>query len=176
MLGATRRTLLFFLAAFSASTGLAQKKPPQKKPAAQSIALPAQFVGCYELQVGRWLPFGFFGGDEESVTLPHRIQLLAMRGSEGFEQGNLLVRAMPARKGEKPARDSPSYWAITSADSIELTWFNGFNGVAVSLKKSGDEFRGWAHAHFDFPTFPRAQRVMARRIPCEEKSSTAPDP
>lgn len=176
MIGATRRSLPVLLAAFFASTSFAQKKPSQEKPAVQAAAQPAQFVGCYELRVGRWLPFGFSGGDDESVTLPHRIQLLAMRGSEGFEQGNLLVRAMPARKGEKPTHDTPSYWAITSADSIELTWFNGFNGVTVSLKRSGDEFRGWAHAHFDSLTFPRAERVAARRIPCNQKSSSAPVP
>lgn len=38
---------------------------------------------------------------------------------------------------------------------------------AGKLEKYGDELRGWAHPHFDAPTFVRrVARLTARRITC----------
>jgi len=78
------------------------------------------------------------------------------------------MRAIPARKGAASGRGGPSYWNAKSSTDINLIWNDGFTGVTLSLKKRGDELRGWAHPHFDGPTFiPRIAHVTARKIACD---------
>ena len=162
----SRQFVAFILATVCALSCLAQTNQEPVGAKTQPPPDPVPFVGCYELTLGRWWPFGF-GGDNEYVTPPSRIRLLSERGTEGFEQGNLLIRAMPARKGDKPGRGRPSYWLIQSSSKIDLIWHDGFTGVTLSLDKQGDKLHGWAHAHFDTPALPRFERVTAHRIACD---------
>ncbi len=133
----------------------------------QPTPLTKSFEGCYELTLGRWWPWSF-GGDNEFVTAPSRIRLFSERGTKGFEEGGFLIRTIPPRKGAASGRGGPSYWNVKSPNEIELIWNDGFTGVRLSLKKSGNELRGWAHPHFDAPRLiPRIAHVIARKIACD---------
>jgi hypothetical protein len=127
----------------------------------------SSFTGCYELLLGRWWPWSF-GGDTIYVTPPTRIELLPEPGTKGFEQNGLIIRAIPPQKPDPTVHPVSSYWQIESTTQVDLIWTNGFSGVTLKLEKHGTELRGWAHPHFDFPTFiPRFQHVTAKRITCE---------
>ena len=148
--------LVLVLVPSSETKGQTQPSPPTKS-----------FEGCYELTLGRWWPWSF-GGDNELVTPPPRIRLLSERGAKGFEQDGFLIRAIPPRKGTASGREGPSYWNVKSANEIDLIWNDGFTGVTLSLKRSGDELRGWAHPHFDHPILvPRIAYVTARKTSCD---------
>jgi len=124
------------------------------------------FAGCYELTLGRWWPWSF-GGDTILVTPPRRIKLLLTRGTVGFEKDRLLIRPLSDIKGSVPGRGGPSYWQPASDTQVDLEWNDGFTGVSLNLKKAGNELSGWAHPHFDGPSFvPRIERVVARKIAC----------
>jgi len=100
------------------------------------------------------------------VTPPNRIQLLAERGTRGFEQDKLLIRTIPHQDRPSGSRES-SYWSTKSPDQLLLTWTDGFVGVTLDLTKSKDELNGWAHPHFDaVKLVPRIAHVTARRITC----------
>ena len=126
----------------------------------------APFVGCYELKLGRWWPWGY-GGDSPFVTPPKRVQLLAERGTEGFEQYGFLLRATPEQGKSAGGRGRPSYWQVDSADRVFLIWNDGFTGVTLKLEKDDSDLRGWAHPHFDSPHFiPHTAHVVAHRVNC----------
>jgi len=133
----------------------------------QQGPLTKSFEGCYELTLGRWWPWSF-GGDNQFVAPPSRIRLLSERGTKGFEEDGFLIRTIPSRKGAASGRGGPSYWNVMSPSEIDLIWNDGFTGVTLSLKKRGDELRGWAHPHFDAtPLVPRIAHVTARKIACD---------
>jgi hypothetical protein len=99
----------------------------------QSRSTPATkpFEGCYELTLGRWWPWSF-GGDNEFVTPPSRIQLLSEHGTKGFEKDGFLIRRISPK-----GRGGPSYWRVNSDNQIDLMWNDGFTGVTLVLKKHG---------------------------------------
>jgi hypothetical protein len=121
------------------------------------------FAGCYELKFGRWWPWSF-GGDNEFVTPPAKIQLLPVKGTNGFEEYGFVIHPIPPSKSIHRF----SYWQITSDNHAELEWTTGFSGITLSLDRHGEELRGWAHPHWDFPTFiPHIMHVTAQPIACE---------
>ena len=162
----------FLLPLFLSLVGITVNVPPflnaqtpakgQESGETQSLA----FAGCYELTLGRWWPWSY-GEDTVYVTPPSHIELLSVRGSEGFEKDSFLIRTVPATKLVGSGWRVSSFWQLNSKDWLTLTWTNGFTGVSLKLKKQGDELRGWAHPHFDFPhLIPRTAHVAARKIPC----------
>jgi len=132
----------------------------------------APFAGCYELKLGRWWPWGF-GEENVYVTPPNRLQLLAERGTRGFEDGELLIRTIPRQERSTGSRES-SFWSAKSQHQLLLTWTDGFVGVSLDLARNRDELSGWAHPHFDaVKLIPRIAHVTARRIACEPNSSAS---
>lgn len=126
----------------------------------------SSFVGCYELTVGRWWPWGF-GSDDRFFTPPRRVRLLAEHGTDGWEQNGLLLRALPDPKATKTSRGGPSYWNVRSANEIDLTWTDGFTGIRLKLTRTGNELGGWVHPHSDAPMFiHHTAHVTARPVAC----------
>jgi hypothetical protein len=157
-------TLLVLLIALS-PLSLAQNATSGAR--VQSTAQTAPFTGCYELNVGRWWPWGF-GEDGVSIAPPKHVRLLAERGTKGFEQDGFLMRAMPASKGESSGRARSAYWQVKSAEQVDLIWTDGFTGIRMKLEKQSDGLSGWAHPISDVqPLIPRVAHVTARWIPCE---------
>lgn len=127
------------------------------------------FAGCYELHIGRWWPWGF-GSHDSNGGLPHRIELLTERGTDRFEEGELLIRAIP-RKEQDSQRQESSLWEVQSATKVRLVWTTGFVGDAMNLHKNQTSLSGWDHPFFDAAKLiPRVAHVTARQISC----NTAP--
>jgi hypothetical protein len=74
--------------------------------------------------------------------------MLTERGTQGFEKGELLIRAIPTEK-KALGRGGPSFWRVRSEKQIDLIWNDGFTGVDLLLTQVGKELRGKAHPHFD---------------------------
>jgi hypothetical protein len=154
-------TLSFLLLCFvlpSASTG--QENAPSESQISMATATP--FAGCYELQLGRWWPWGM-GEDTPLVTPPPRIELRPEKASEGLAKNGLMMRAIPP-----VASHRGSYWLPQGGDRIDFVWTSRFAGATVKLTRHGKELRGWAHAFFDVPFRPpHIARVTALPITCE---------
>ena len=98
-IGAASVALILFACSLYAAPTVAQNG----KVTYQSAGWPAApFVGCYELELGRWWPWGY-GGDSSFVTPPKRVQFLAEPGIEGFEQDGFLLRGIA--EPSKPVGD-----------------------------------------------------------------------
>src|SRR6267378_1664180 len=142
----------------------AQSSTPGDPQQTQTIV--SSFVGCYELTLGRWWPWGF-GSDDTIFTPPRRIKLLTEHGTKGFEQNGLLLRALPDSKAIMAGRGGPSYWNVRSPNEIDLTWTDGFTGIRLKLTRTGNELRGWVHPHSDAPMFiHHTVHVTARPVDC----------
>jgi len=123
-----------------------------------------RFVGCYELHLGRWWPWGM-GEDTPLVTPPSRIELKLERGSNGFEKDELLIRQIPAAQDSRGS----AFWVPGDHANVLLVWTNGFSGVGLRLTKNGNVLSGWAHAHFEVRLRPpHVAHVTAKAIPCPE--------
>ena len=145
----------------------AQSSNPAKESQSLNENPASSFTGCYELLLGRWWPWAF-GADTKFVTPPNRIELIPERGTKGFEQQGFIIRAIPPKNGAGSGRGGPSYWQVKSSNQMDMVWNDGFTGVTLSLEKHRDELRGWAHPHFDRPTWvPHLAHVTAKHITCE---------
>ena len=122
----------------------------------------ANFAGCYKLHMGRWWPWSL-GEDAKFATPPNQFELTLQRATEGFAQGQLIIRQEPS--GGRSWRIS--YWIPTGTNEAAAVWSDGFSGVSINLTKHSDELRGWAHAHFDVWRPPHIARVTALRIACQ---------
>lgn len=163
-----RATLLVLLIAFSPLSVAQNAKPGAQ---AQSEAHAAPFAGCYELNVGRWWPWGL-GEDGASIAPPKHVRLLAERGTKGFEQDGFLIRAVLVSKSESSGQARSAYWQVKSSDEVDLIWTDGFTGIRMKLEKQSDGLSGWAHPISDVqPLIPRVAHVTARWIPCEGPQS-----
>lgn len=145
--------------------------------AAEGGSATTPFVGCYQVRVGRWWPWSF-GEDTVFVTPPSRIRLLSQRGTEGFEHNGFIIRVLPPDKqAVHGIRRVSSYWTVKSSKDVDLVWTDGLTGFILRLHKRGNDLRGWAHPHFDFPHFiSRTAYVKARKMPCDGPGSAPSAP
>jgi hypothetical protein len=155
----------------------AQAPPRLTSDAAEAVSATASFVGCYQVSVGRWWPWSFVE-DTVFVTPPSRIRLLSQRGTEGFENNGFIIRVLPPNKESVHGiRRVSSYWTVKSTKDADLVWTDGLTGVILRLHQRGNDLRGWAHPHFDFPHFiPRTAHVKARKMPCDEPENAPSAP
>lgn len=127
------------------------------------------YAGCYQLTMGRWWPWSL-GESAKYVTPPNRIELSPERGTWGFEEGELLIRAVPAvpiQRSDGVGRPRASFWKVRASDGVKLFWTDGFTGVTLKFQRRGNELVGWADPMFDAGLLiPRTVRVKARPIPC----------
>src|SRR5882724_4574997 len=77
----------------------------QRKP---ELVKPENIQGCYELTLSAWRPNLTLGEDAVFVTPPHRIQLFAERGTQGWESEGHVVKPAP---GVAPSLHRGSYWS-----------------------------------------------------------------
>jgi hypothetical protein len=125
---------------------------------------PEAVQGCYALAMSPWFPAMRLGDDEQLITPPSRIQLLAEKGTEGEESRGYLVRAAP---GVQPSVHSSMYWLPKGSKTLEITFTDGFSGLVMGLKTSDAEtLHGKATTFWDFDRRRQVAEVMARRVPC----------
>ena len=130
------------------------------------------FMGCYQVDVGRWVPSRMLGHSARGI-IPARIRLDTIRGAlapdsgggrDGgyamFERGKLLIR---------PGWWGSAYWQPVDQERLTLHWNTGYHGVTIRLRRRRDGFRGMAEGHSDVVGYMPAPRaaVRAHAIDCE---------
>jgi hypothetical protein len=148
--------------AFSATAKQPVKQNPEENES--KFVKPETIQGCYQLETLNWKPDLKLGEDEVFITPPQRIQILAERGSIGFEKNGYLVRAAP---GSPKSIHRASYWEPTGPKTIDIVFSTGTSGVSMRLKVEGDILRGKAKTHWDFPRRDQTAQVIAHKIDCE---------
>lgn len=147
---------LVFFASHSCFAQQSSSVKPQ-----ESAAQAAPFVGCYELRLGRWWPWGM-GEDTKFAVPPSPIELTLQEDPKSFAPDWFTVLA--TRPSDMLRRRG--YWLPLVRHRVRLTWTNGFAGATMRLTQHGDGLRGWAHAFFDFPRPPHIAHVTFRPIDC----------
>jgi hypothetical protein len=138
--------------------------PPANAKQNEKSVTPEAVQGCYVLTLSPWFPPMKLGDDEQLITPPPRIQLLAEKGTEGEESRGYLVRAAP---GAQPSIHSSMYWLPKGSKTLEITFTDGFSGLVMGLKTSDAEtLHGKATTFWDFDRKRQVAEVMARRVPC----------
>jgi len=129
----------------------------------QEVVKSENIQGCYDLGKLSWEPDLKLGEDQEFITPPPRIRILAERGSIGFEKNRYLVRPAP---GFPKSIHTASYWESTSPSTIEVVFTTGFSGLSMKLKIEGETLRGEAKTHWDFPRRGQTAQINARKTEC----------
>lgn len=136
----------------------------------RKLVEPEKIQGCYELTLSAWRPNLSLGEDAIFLTPPHRIQLFAERGTQGWESEGYVVKPAP---GEEPSIHRGSYWLSKSSHSIEIVWTTGFSGLVMGLKIEGTDLRGEAKSFWDFPRGRQTAQVTARKVECQSVRTSA---
>lgn len=131
-------------------------------PASVSAQEPT-FEGCYDFDIDVWNA----PAASDSVWWATRIRLSSDPGQGLFNtEQDLAVAVVP---GAMPDRHPWSWWRPLGADSIAVTWSNGFTGFTVRLiGEPGANLRGTAEAFTDeFPSEPFTARATASPVACD---------
>jgi len=136
----------------------------------RKLVEPENIQGCYELTLSAWRPNLNLGEDAVFLTPPHRIQLFAERGTQGWESEGYVVKAAP---GAEPSIHRGSYWLPKSPHSIDIIWTTGFSGLVMGLKIEGTDLRGEAKSFWDFPRGRQTAEVTARKVECQSVRTPA---
>src|SRR5882672_9199025 len=142
----------------------------QQKP---QLVKPENIQGCYELTLSAWRPNLNLGEDAVFITPPHRVELLAERGTQGWESHGFIVRPAP---GVPASIHRGSYWLPKGPRSIEVVWTTGLSGLVMELTTNGEELKGKAKTHWDFLRERQKADVVARKVECQATgTSVTPD-
>jgi hypothetical protein len=151
---------LFCVGITSAPIQSAERNPEEKE---SKFVRPETIQGCYEIGALSWKPDLKLGEDEVFITPPQRIQILAERGSIGFEKNGYLVRAAP---GFPKSIHRASYWEPTGPKTIEVVFTTGTSGLSIRLKVEGETLRGKAKTHWDFLRRHQTAQVIGHKTDC----------
>lgn len=167
------RDMLCALAmSFVFASGASLSAQDQASPQANSkrddkLLKPEAIQGCFELTLSPWFPDLKLGEDEEFITPPHRIQLFATKGTEGWEAEGYIVRPAP---GIKPSVHRYTYWLPKGPKSLEIVFSTGLSGLVISVKTADAQtLRGRAMTHWDFARKKQTAEVIAHRVQCERQ-------
>jgi hypothetical protein len=142
------------------------KSNPEDKQS--QLIKPENVQGCYELGVLKWDP-ELKGEDAVFIAPPARIQILAERGTKGFENGKYLVRPAP---GVPPSIHRASFWKPVGPKTIEIVWTTGFSGLTMKLSLEGDTLKGKASTFWDFPRGGQTAPVVAPKVDCNQTNAS----
>ncbi|MDO9105574.1 MAG: hypothetical protein Q7U57_11505 [Methylovulum sp.] len=122
------------------------------------------YVGCYEITLGPWLPDINLGKDEEIfITPPKKIELQKIIGKSDFEKGKLSMRAV---LGTRASIHQTSWWELKKKNKLYLVWSTGRSGLTMYLYPTESNLRGFAESFWDFNRGTQRSEVFARSIPC----------
>jgi hypothetical protein len=159
-----------------AAAGCGAHGTPRSAPEPEPIVEPsvtgaevADWVGCYDLELGRWSPEMELGADSIFIAFPPRILLDSVPAPNP-------PPALPVEPGQEqlavhPAPESPpspqrfSSWRKVESDSIQIVWVS-YSGVRIQLGRGEDVHHGYARTGWDFPGRVQTAPVAARRVSC----------
>ena len=119
-------------------------------------------AGCYALTAGEWSRPPRGGPTEPA--LPSAIQLdtlpvVSRSGSEGY-------RVTPDVTSYHELPFVP-VWRPLAGDSVEVSWWDGYNGPIMRLRRDGQQLRGRVQHGTHVSDAPGARgTVTATRVPC----------
>jgi hypothetical protein len=95
---------------------------------------------CFQLTLGTW------SGAHEAADPPTYLVLEDVVGTDGMENGQTLVRAVPT--GATSAYPW-MWWTAPPGDSLNLVFTGGYVGVEVKLLRGATTWKGSASAFSD---------------------------
>ncbi|MEW5915271.1 MAG: hypothetical protein AB1762_02645 [Gemmatimonadota bacterium] len=114
---------------------------------------------CYTLTLGAWSP----ELPEQLPPPPTAVQLTDSLGTSVLENGNRVVRSIPAGA---PKAYPFQYWVPRERGDVFIVFSNGFTGMTMDLAPQGEDLSGTAHAFFDFGNFDVSAPVQLQRASC----------
>lgn len=163
-----RRALVMPVLLVAAAACATREEPP-----GNSLPLPTELTGCYDVTVGAWVVESYPGQAPQPVPgegslvfeIPPRIEF-----------SGPALRKPSATRIVVPEGALPSVHGLTSAEIIGDSLFLGFStlfaGVKATLFPSGDGWAGTARTIVDV----RPQQVNARPIELTPVSCDSPPP
>lgn len=131
-------------------------------------------TGCYAVRTAVWSR-PLTSGERFLHAPPDTFRLYAVRGRDregggyAFEIGQTLVRPRKPRPPWLKTEDLPSAsWRRNGADSVVVTWTNGFTGARLAWAEHGDSLTGrasWISDALGPEPHPSASVVVAP-VPC----------
>jgi hypothetical protein len=129
--------------------------------------LTRSFVGCYQLELGRWTRFGIFPATPLPDQIPPTLFELKADPIDAAEPTRFTITPQRIVRGRPALLDG---WALSKDEphSVVVRWSNGFSGVSLQLKAEGEMLRGRAKAFTDVivPWPSPSARVVAVRKAC----------
>lgn len=148
------RRVLFVLICCSPSIATAQSSDSSRVRA---------LLGCWATKVGTFKSMSKYGVDSGQTNLPPRVRFDSTPGRSITNQPlGWRLEAIPGLSGTS-YRDG--YYVMGEHNYIGLTWSNGFSGMGMSVKQTGDTLRGEARVWTDYGGNERAP-VTLHRISC----------
>lgn len=126
--------------------------------AAENPTYMSRFAGCYEVDVGPWIPSIMLGHAAQGI-IPDRLQLDTMRRVTYVGRNDLVIRPRWSL--------GDAWWLPIDASQVRLVWHNGYNGVSVNLRRQGAELRGRAVGSTDVSGFWPESRALVRARPTD---------
>jgi len=119
---------------------------------------PVALEGCYELQLGTWSP-----PPEEYMAPPARVELTAVPGTSGLENGRTVVRGANGATNDYRW----SWWQMDGKDVV-MVFSTGFTGLRFELTQSGSTLRGRGETFLDYPGTTAFADITLNRIACAQ--------
>jgi len=124
------------------------------------------FVGCYNLELGRWTKLWLFPATPAVHQIPPVAFQLDRTPVDQREPDRLQIRPNRLINGKASRLDS---WILApdGSNAVYITWTDGFTGVSLHLKpeRTGKRLEGAATAFTDahgLLPFPSARAVAVR--------------
>jgi hypothetical protein len=124
----------------------------------ENTAYIGKFAGCYEVEVGPWIPSIMLGHAAQGI-IPDRLQLDTARRVTYVARKSLVIRPRWAY--------GDAWWLPIDANEVRLIWHNGYNGVSVDLHRRGAQLRGKAIGSTDMGGFWPESRALVRARPID---------
>jgi len=127
--------------------------------------LTSSAFGCYDVEIGTWVPALEMGLDSLTLAPPSRVVMDTIQNPPG--QGSFSrYHQLRVPPGALPSVHSYSGW-IAQGDSIRLAWSDLLHGFAAEVREVPGGFSGRAHSMWDSPREPQSAPFHLKRVSCE---------
>ena len=126
--------------------------------ACDSFIEPVAVEGCYQLQLGTWSP-----APEQFIAPPARVELSAVMGNNGLENGRTVVRG-----ANGASNDYRWSWWQADGGGVLIVFSTGFTGLRFELTQNGGTLRGRGETFADHPETTAFADITLQRIACTQ--------
>ena len=126
--------------------------------ACDSNTEPVALEGCYQIQMSTWSP-----APEQYMAPPTRVELTAVTGSNGLENGRTVVRA-----ANGAINDYRWSWWQADGKDVVMVFSTGFTGLRFELTQNGGALSGRGETFADHPETTSFANITLNRISCAQ--------